>query len=185
MENDRFNRAMSRITAGDTSGLEEIYRAYASSVYAVCLSVTGRPADAEDAAVETFLRIWQKAGTYRPGAEHRAWLMTIAHHTAAEIMRRQNRISPVEDTVLEVFPSQDRLEDEACTRLFLEWSLEQMSETERQVVSLHLIADLPLREVARILGEPLGTVAWRNRQAMGKLRRMMKEREEMDYETTV
>ena len=185
MENNRFDQAMSRVTAGDVSGLEEIYRAYASSVYAVCLSVTGKPADAEDAAVETFIRIWQKAGTYRSGAEHWAWLMTIAHRTAAEIMRRQNRISPVEDAVLEILPSRERLEDEVCTRLLLQRSLEQLSEAERQVVSLHLIADLTLRETARVLNEPLGTVAWRNRQAMGKLRRMMMEREEMDYETTV
>ena len=54
---------MARVTAGDVGGLEEIYRAYASSVYAVCLSVTGQRADAEDAAVETFLRIWNKAST--------------------------------------------------------------------------------------------------------------------------
>lgn len=185
MENERFDQAMARVTAGDVGGLEEIYRAYASSVYAVCLSVTGQRADAEDAAVETFLRIWNKASTYRRGTGHRAWLMTIAHHTAAEMLRRQSRISPTEDVVLETVPSPARLEEETCTRLFLEESLQKLSEPERLVVSLHGIADLPLREVARILHEPLGTVAWRNRQAMGKLRRMMTEREEWTYETTV
>ena len=88
MENGLFDQAIARVAAGDVGGLEEIYRAYASSVYAVCLSVTGQRADAEDAAVETFLRVWGKAGTYRRGSGHRAWLMTIAHHTAAEMMRR-------------------------------------------------------------------------------------------------
>lgn len=83
------------------------------------------------------------------------------------------------------FRLQPRLEEEACSRLLLEGSLRKLSEPERQVVSLHLIADLPLREVARILDEPLGTVAWRNRQAMGKLRRMMMEREEWTNETTI
>lgn len=83
-------------------------------------------------------------------------------------------------------PTEDAvLEEEACSRLLLEGSLRKLSEPERQVVSLHLIADLPLREVARILDEPLGTVAWRNRQAMGKLRRMMMEREEWTNETTI
>ncbi len=92
---------------------------------------------------------------------------------------------PTEDAVLETVPSPARLEEEACSRLLLEGSLQKLSEPERQVVSLHLIADLPLREVARILDEPLGTVAWRNRQAMGKLRRMMMEREEWTNETTI
>ena len=67
MENGLFDQAIARVAAGDVGGLEEIYRAYASSVYAVCLSVTGQRADAEDAAVETFLRVWGKAGTYRRG----------------------------------------------------------------------------------------------------------------------
>ena len=63
MENGLFDQAIARVAAGDVGGLEEIYRAYASSVYAVCLSVTGQRADAEDAAVETFRRVWGEAGT--------------------------------------------------------------------------------------------------------------------------
>lgn len=100
MENGLFDQAIARVAAGDVGGLEEIYRAYASSVYAVCLSVTGQRADAEDAAVETFLRVWGKAGTYRRGSGHRAWLMTIAHHTAAEMMRRQSRAHPTPQRML-------------------------------------------------------------------------------------
>ena len=177
MDNECFEQAIARVASGDVAGLEDIYRAYASSIYAVCLSVTGQQADAEDAAVETFLRIWKKADTYRRGNGHRAWLMTIAHHTAAEMMRRQSRISPVEDAVLDTFPVTAGPEDETCTRLLLEGALQMLSEPERQVISLHVIADLPQREVARILEVPLGTIAWRKRQAMGKLRRLMMERE--------
>ena len=92
-------------------------------------------------------------------------------------MRRQSRVSPVEDVVLETIPVTAGPEDETCTRLLLEDALQKLSEPERQVVSLHVIADLPLREVARILDVPLGTIAWRKRQAMGKLRRLMMERE--------
>lgn len=185
MENGLFDQAIARVAAGDVGGLEEIYRAYASSVYAVCLSVTDNVPTRRMAAVETFLRVWGKAGTYRRGSGHRAWLMTIAHHTAAEMMRRQSRATPQRMLFWRRFRLQPRLEEEACSRLLLEGSLQKLSEPERQVVSLHLIADLPLREVARILDEPLGTVAWRNRQAMGKLRRMMMEREEWTNETTI
>jgi RNA polymerase sigma factor (sigma-70 family) len=169
MDNGQFDAAIRRILCRDPAGLREIYEAYNPAVYAVALSVTGQPADAQDAAAETFLRIWQKADSYRPGQGHRAWLMTVARHAAVDQMRKRIDL-PADEGMLEAVQDTGDLEKDIGDRMALEQALEGLKPEEKQVVALHLIADLPLREVSRVLGQPMGTVAWRYRTAVGKLR---------------
>lgn len=176
MDNEQFDAAISRILQRDPGGLREIYEAYNPAVYAVALSVTGKHEDAQDAASETFFRVWQRAGSYRPGRGHRAWLMTIAHHAAVDQMRKQVVQSVDEDTLAAVGDERD-WETSVGDRLALEQALGSLKPEERQVVTLHLIADLPLREVSRVLGQPMGTVAWRYRTALGKLRHSLAGKE--------
>lgn len=169
MDNGQFDAAISRILHRDPAGLREIYEAYNPAVYAVALSVTGKPEDAQDAASEAFFRVWQRADSYRPGRGHRAWLMTIAHHAAVDQVRK--RIDqPVDEEVLATVRDERDWEGTVGDRLALEQAMKGLKAEERQVVTLHLIADLPLREVSRVLGQPMGTVAWRYRTALGKLR---------------
>lgn len=94
MTNERFARLMAGLLAGDRSALREVYEAYAGLVYALALSVTGRREDAEDVTSEVFLRLCDKAGSYRPGGPHKAWLMTVTHHLAVDWIRLRERSFP-------------------------------------------------------------------------------------------
>lgn len=169
MDNRQFDAAIRRVLCRDPAGLREIYEAYGPAVYAVALSVTGQHADAQDAAAETFFRVWQKADSYRPGQGHRAWLMTVARHAAVDQVRKRKDLT-VDEEVLAVVRDERDWEGSVEDRVLLEQALDGLKPEEKQVVTLHLIADLPLREVSRVLGQPMGTVAWRYRTAVGKLR---------------
>lgn len=94
MTDERFARLMAGLLAGDRSALREVYEAYAGLVYALALSITGRREDAEDVTSEVFLRLCDKAGSYRPGGPHKAWLMTITHHLAVDCVRLRERRLP-------------------------------------------------------------------------------------------
>ena len=61
-------------------------------------------------------------------------------------------------------------EDLVCDRMALREALAVLSPDERTILHLHLTCDLPFREVGRLLRQPLGTVAWRYRNAIQKLR---------------
>lgn len=53
----------------------------------------------------------------------------------------------------------------------MEEALDRLAPAERQVVVLHIVGDLPFRQIARLMNMPQGTVAWHYRNALQKLRR--------------
>lgn len=55
-----------------------------------------------------------------------------------------------------------------------------LGDEERQIVTLHVISGFKHREIAEMMGKPLGTVMWAYNNALAKLKRAI-QREE-DYE---
>ena len=172
MTDERFARLMAGLLAGDRSALREVYEAYAGLVYALALSITGRREDAEDVTSEVFLRLCDKAGSYRPGGPHKAWLMTITHHLAVDCVRLRERRLP-EPGGEAPAGAAESAEEAVCRRLYVRSVLAPLRPEERQVVLLHVMADMTLAAVSRLLGKPPGTVAWLYRTAMKKLRHVV------------
>ena len=57
----------------------------------------------------------------------------------------------------------------------LEEKKQTLSDREREVLDLKLLGDLKFREIAKTLGQPLGTVTWLYNQGIKKLRRCLRE----------
>lgn len=177
MTDAAFASAIERIKQGDRSGLREIYDAYGSMVYRVFLGRVHRHQDAEDLTSEFFLKLWNSASYYRAGTGHKSWMTTIARNMAIDFQRR-NREVPVEDVAEEYaqqLTSTDNTEDTVLGSIRSTQILSHLSEDEREIVQLHLAADLPFREITAILQRPLGTIAWKYRTAIGKLQKLAKE----------
>lgn len=68
--------------AGDTGAFATLFRKYAPGIYALALSITSNPTDAQDVVQETFLRASQRLGTFRFQADLYMWLSTIARRLA-------------------------------------------------------------------------------------------------------
>jgi RNA polymerase sigma-70 factor (ECF subfamily) len=60
-------------------------------VYNLTYRMLGNPAEAEDAAQETFLRAYSKLATYQPGRKFVNWLLSIASHHCIDRLRRKSR----------------------------------------------------------------------------------------------
>ena len=70
-------RLATRAAAGDVKAFEELYRLNVGRVYAVCLRMSGDPALADELVQETFLRAWQKVGTFRGASAFSTWLHRV------------------------------------------------------------------------------------------------------------
>jgi len=75
--------------AGNPSAFAELYRRHHTSVYAFCLSRLLNPTAAEDAAQETFIRLFSA----RPGTIEKplSWLFGVARHVCIDVARRADR----------------------------------------------------------------------------------------------
>jgi RNA polymerase sigma factor (sigma-70 family) len=127
---------------------ESVVSAHSQSVLRVCRVVVG-PHDAEDAWAETFLAAMRAYPDLPADANVEAWLVTIAHRKAIDVLRaRQRRAVPVEEV-----PDRPTPAGLATVEHLDLWdAVRGLPPKQRQVVAYHYVAGLPYAEVARIIG---------------------------------
>jgi RNA polymerase sigma factor (sigma-70 family) len=127
---------------------EEIVAEHGPTVLRVCRALLARP-DADDAWSETFLAALRAYPDLADGANIEAWLVTIAHHKAIDLLRAQaRRATPVAE-VMQTSSATDAWEP-ADSGLWA--ALRALPTKQRQAVAYHHVGGLPYAEVARLLG---------------------------------
>jgi RNA polymerase sigma factor (sigma-70 family) len=108
--------------------------------------------DAEDAAGDALLAALQAYPRLRPDSDVKAWLVTIAHRKALDILRRRARQAvPVSAVPERADTSESTMPDE---QLWSElWAqVRALPDKQRQAVAYRYVADLPYSEVATVMG---------------------------------
>jgi RNA polymerase sigma factor (sigma-70 family) len=158
---DRF------VAARDAAALETLVSRYAPMVWGVCCRILRHHHDAEDAFQATFLVLVRKAASVAPRALVGNWLYGVANQTALKAramrarrqMREAPRPDPPEPMALDPDPGDD-------ARPLLDQELNRLPARYRAVLVLCDLQGASLKEAARQLGVPPGTVA--SRRARGR-----------------
>ena len=130
---------------------EQIVAAHGASVLRVCRALLG-PGDADDAWSETFLSAMAAYPDLPADANVEAWLVTIAHRKAIDVIRAITRravpVPEVPDIV--TAPPADRHGLDLDAELLA--ALARLTDKQRRAVAYHYLAGLPYADVAVILG---------------------------------
>ena len=127
-------------------------RACERRLYRVSRTMLRREADCEDAVQEALLRAWAKLDTLRNEAYFETWLIRILINQCRQLYRRQ---PPPEAALTESIPARE----DADTPLMD--ALMALPEKPRIALELHYIEGYSVKECARMLAVPEGTVKWR------------------------
>lgn len=100
-ESEMDEALLRRCAGGDTAAFRELFDRYESLLTRFFAHALGSREDAEEATVDTFLKLWRSASTYREEVAVRTWLYRIAHRTAIDVLRRRRR-QPIVDAAVEV-----------------------------------------------------------------------------------
>lgn len=179
MTDVQFDAAMMKIRQGDKQGLSDIYEAYIGLIYAIVKDVVKNKESAEDVTSDFFIKIWDKADYYQTGKGHKTWMTTIARNMAIDYLRkyRKEEASELLDEIEpEDFPGQEReqdspVEQEVIADVSIKEALSGLKENERQIINMKVLGEMTFQEISGTLQIPLGTVTWRYRNAVKKLRR--------------
>jgi RNA polymerase sigma-70 factor, ECF subfamily len=161
----------------DEQALEQLYDRYGGSVFTLALRVVGDSNLAEDAMHDVFLRCWNGLDQFdATRGTVPAWLFGIARHRAIDVLRgHRDRAGRHErDVVTETDANTPTLPvqaDEAAMRATVDQALNELPGSQREAIELSYYAGLTQSEVATRLGEPLGTVKFRIRDGLRRLRR--------------
>jgi RNA polymerase sigma-70 factor (ECF subfamily) len=164
------------LVEGALRGEEEAYgalvRRYRRAAFALALSVTNRPEDAEDAAQESFIVALERLEECREPARFGGWLLAIVRNRARNLVRREllREGEALPFSVVADTPGPDRLAERAEVRERLVWALEKLNEVQREIVLLHDLEGWKHREIAEKLEMPSGTVRSHLHYARRRLR---------------
>jgi RNA polymerase sigma-70 factor, ECF subfamily len=170
------------IARAQENALSELYDRYNRLVYSVALSALADPARAEDITQDVFVRVWEKAETYRPEQGRVAsWLASITRNRAIDVFRRSRsrlenlQISWEDIGIVEPSAPQD-IETEidlAHRQQQVRWAVAQLPDEQKLALGLAFFQGLSHPEIAQALDEPLGTIKTRIRLGMQKLRQLL------------
>ena len=89
MPADGDDALMARVRVRDQAAFNRLLARHLSAIHGYVLRLTHSHADADELAQETFLKVWAKADTYRPGVvQFSTWLHRIAHNLCMDELRR-------------------------------------------------------------------------------------------------
>lgn len=148
-----------RCLEGDHQSFRQLYRKYQQSVRNILYPLCG--ADLlDDLVQEVFVRAWKGLPRFRGSARFSTWLYRICWNVAADQRRRcarqrsQTQNLALKSDVAEPGPDLMQLHYQQA----LQRGMAQLSPEHSIVLILHDLEDLPQKEIAQILGIPVGTV---------------------------
>jgi RNA polymerase sigma-70 factor (ECF subfamily) len=169
-----------RAQSGDRGALDELLKAVQETLYRYIYRLVGERELAEDILQEIFLRIYRKLGWLKEPELFRPWAYRIASREAFKHLKRERRwVEQVRDeNTLEAIPAQTREENfEPELIEHLPQLIARVSPASRAVLILHYLHEMPLSEVAAVLGLAPGTVKSRLAYGLESLRSAIREQE--------
>jgi RNA polymerase sigma-70 factor, ECF subfamily len=154
-------------------------------LYPAALRMTRNPSDAEDLVQESMARAYAGIRHFTPGTNSRAWLFRILSNTFVSGYRKRQR-EPVQvlGTELETFSGAEpgpssaapSAEDAVLGQFAnseVREALTELPECFRATVYLADVEGYPYRDIAEMLGVPIGTVMSRLHRARAMLRKRL------------
>jgi RNA polymerase sigma-70 factor (ECF subfamily) len=174
-----------RVSKGDQTVFEELYRAHSRRVYALCLRMLGNLTEAEDLTQEVFLLLLRKIHTFRGDSAFSTWL----HRLTVNLVLMNLRKKPAPVVSIEATPDADdgtasQGVDIGGPDLSLEGSLDRINLARcisrlplgyRTMFVLHDIQGYEHHEIAKILGRSVGDSKSQLHKARTRLRELLHE----------
>ncbi len=169
MNDKQLARLLQGVAEGDGNSLGTLYEKTKRGVFAFVYPYFNSYADAEDCVEDVFLKITKYAYTFKPTGSARGWILQIAKNTALDQTEKRKR-TVYTDKIPE------RSEPERDFTVF-ETLNTALAKDERYVVTAHVLWGYKHKEIAELLGCPVGTVTSKYKRAIAKLQVALKEKE--------
>ena len=161
--------------AGDQGAFGRLVEAYQGPVYNLAYRMLGNTGEAEDAAQETFVRMFTKLHTYRRDHKLSSWILSVASHYCIDRLRRRriNWLSLDEDPIAATAPSplcgpeHAALRNEARQEVRL--MVDRLAPAYRLPLILRYWYDLSYAEIAEVMGITVQAVKSRLHRARMQL----------------
>lgn len=173
---------VNHLRAGSSEALGILYDRYSGLVYSIALKMLTIPGEAEDLTQEIFLTFWKQEkfdpsraalSTYLCVMTRSRALNRISRRSSRQrtLQRLQQGAPPIEWTLATPLEKAALAEQAAI----LKTALTQLPERQRQILEMNYYKGMSQSKIAQALSMPLGTVKTNSRQALIRLRQLLKD----------
>jgi RNA polymerase sigma-70 factor (ECF subfamily) len=175
----RLQQLLASCTIRDRRAFAQLYGLTSAKLYGVILRILNREEWAQDCLQEAYIKIWNRAESYRADlASPMTWMATIARNQALDQLRKRRHEVRMSET--ECFPEevdqellpQDRLQQSDEGRR-LNRCLAELKSEQRQIIALAYFRGLSHEELAARTKIPMGTVKTWIRRGLAQLKRCL------------
>jgi len=161
---------------GESAAFGPLIKNYRKQLFSYLFRLCGRREEAEDLFQETLVKTWRGINRYSEQQKFSSWLFTIAHNTAMDNLRKQNR----ENIIADIEPDQLQHTSDPHKELVLneigkkiQSAVETLSFKQKEVFLLRLSSGMSFKEIAAATKEPLNTVLSHMHYAINKIKRFL------------
>jgi len=173
---------MALVPEGHARAFEVVFDRHAGPAFSLAYRICGRRAMAEEVVQEAFLSLWRSGARYdRTRGSVRSWVLGVVRNRAIDALRR-HVAHGARDVADEGFagrlPAPELTEVQAARREeshALRAALARLPAEQRQVIELAYFGGFTHREIADMLGAPVGTIKGRMRLGLTKMRVALKD----------
>ena len=178
----RDGQLVELVAQQDAGALEALYDRYGRAAYSLARRILTEETLAQDVVQEVFLSLWRDARRFDAGRGTVAtYLLSMTHHRAVDVVRREENLRRwrTSDEGLELAPDpKARVEDDVEAserRAEVRAALKDLPDPQRQALLLAYFGGYTQREVAALVGVPLGTVKTRMAAGMRKMKEALSD----------
>ena len=184
------HKLIERILAGDTKAFEEIVTEYHKMVYTLAFRVLKNHEEAQEIAQDVFLKVFQSLNKFKMGSKLSTWIYRITYNTSLNRFKSQKR--EVKTVDIDGYNEQDFLNSQNALdnmsmkekRKIINESLLKLPEADKIIVTLYSYEELPIKEIADIVGISTHIVKIKLYRSRQKLYVELKDKvgeEKLDY----
>ena len=162
---------ITRVVAGDAAAERELYETYVDRIYRLTFRLAGDDELARDFTQATFIRAFEKIGSFRGDSSLSTWLhsigLSVALNGLRKTRRQRNREAPMEEGMTIGTTS---IEAEPDLKERMARAIDSLSEKYRTVFVMHDVEGYTHEEISETMHIPIGTSKSHLFHARAKLR---------------
>ncbi len=168
-----------RFKKGEIGAFDEIVNKYQKQVYNIAYGFIGNCEDAYDISQEVFIKVFRSLRQLKNSASFFLWLKRITINTCTDFVRRQANEQTIEEFsyIQEYYTNDNRTSDRIMEtgelKNVINRAVERLPMKQRKVFMLRHYDELPLKDIAEVLGCSLGTVKAHLFRATQRLRTLL------------
>ncbi len=166
-----MNEIFVLLRQNDQNGLKKLYNIYYNKMYGIAFLFVKNEQMSEDIIHNVMYKLLTMDTNLFPSTNETTWLYKVIKNEALMLLRKESKtisLELIDEVLIEDKSINEYVDMEAFYSI-----IKPLNEERQKIVTLKILGDYSHKEIAQILGKPIGTIQWLYNTSIKKLRTIL------------